>query len=258
MDLRLAGKVVLVTGGSAGLGRAAAHGLVAEGAKVVLCARNEGPLSEAAAALRSAGGEVEAVPADVRQPADLERLVGTALGRFGRIDGVVNNAGASMAKPLADSTDEEWVDDLAVKVLAAVRLTRLALPSLQASGGSVVNVLAVSAKAPVAASSPSSVSRAAGLGLTKTLSKELASAGVRVNAILVGFIRSAQWVRLAANTGRTVEQVYDDLATRMAIPMGRVGTAEELADAACFLLSSRASYITGSALHVDGGLSPVT
>jgi len=257
VDLQLEGNVVLVTGGSAGLGRAVAHGLVAEGARVVLCARDAQRLSETETALKAAGGEVEAVTADVREPDDLRRFLDVALDRFGRVDGLVNNAGASMAKPLADSTDEEWVDDLTVKVLAAVRLTRMALPALQASGGAVVNVLAVSAKAQAARSSPSSVSRAAGLGLTKTLSKELGSTGVRVNAVLVGFIRSAQWDRVAATTGRPVEDVYRDLAADTGIPLGRVGTAAEFADAVCYLLSRRASYVTGSALHLDGGLSPV-
>jgi NAD(P)-dependent dehydrogenase (short-subunit alcohol dehydrogenase family) len=151
-----------------------------------------------------------------------------------------------------------WEDDLQLKLHAAVRLTRLALPHLRAAGGgSVVNTLAIAAKAPGAGSMPSSVSRAAGLALTKGLSKELGPDNIRVNAVLVGLVESGQWVRQSAGLGVPVEEFYTSLAANSDIPLGRVGLAEEFADLVVFLLSARAAYITGTGINFDGGLSPV-
>jgi NAD(P)-dependent dehydrogenase (short-subunit alcohol dehydrogenase family) len=258
VDLGLDSKVVLVTGGSDGLGRALCQRLAAEGARVALCARDAERLEATASALRASGAEVEAVVADVTVVGDLAAFVGAAVGRWGRVDGLVNNAGRSAAKPVADSTDAEWEDDLALKLLAAVRLTRLVLPHLRATGGSIVNVLAIGAKAPPAGSSPSSVSRAAGLALTKALSRELGPDGVRVNAVLIGLVTSGQWRRMAEDQDLEEDELYRRLAEGSGIPLGRVGRAEEFADTVAFLLSERASYVTGSALNIDGGLSTVT
>lgn len=257
MDLGLEGKVVLVTGGSDGLGRALCHQLAAEGAKVAFCGRDEARLEIAAEQLRAAGADALAVPADVTVPADLSRFVDDAVGRWGRVDGLVNNAGRSAAKPVAETTDAEWEEDLGLKLLAAVRLTRLVLPHLRVDGGSIVNVLAIGAKAPAAASAPSSVSRAAGLALTKTLSRELGPDGIRVNAVLIGLVRSGQWERLAESQGLAASELYQRLAAGSGIPLGRVGQAEEFADIATYLLSARASYVTGTAINLDGGLCTV-
>ena len=125
------------------------------------------------------------------------------------------------------------------------------------SQASIVNVLATAAKAPPAGSSPTSVSRAAGMALTKALSNELGSSGVRVNAVLIGLIRSGQWVRRANDIGVDLEEFYEAMGTGAQIPLGRVGRAEEFADLASFLLSPRSSYVTGTAINLDGGLSPV-
>jgi len=256
MDLELTDRVVLVTGGSTGLGRALCHGLVAEGAKVAFCGRDPGHLAEAEAAL-AAPEQVAAVPADVSDVADLERFVGAALGRWGRIDGLVNNAGRSAAQRVEDLDDAAWESDLSLKLLAAARLARLTIPHLRQTGGAIVNVLALAAKAPGAGSAPSSVSRAAGMALTKALSKELGADGIRANAVLIGLAESGQWDRLAAARGIDVGDLYVTMARDAGIPLGRVGRGEEFADLVCFLLSARASYLSGIAVNFDGGLAPV-
>jgi NAD(P)-dependent dehydrogenase (short-subunit alcohol dehydrogenase family) len=138
-----------------------------------------------------------------------------------------------------------------------VRLTRLALPQLRRSKGSVLFTLAMAAKAPGAASTPSAVSRAAGMALMKALSKELGPDGIRVNAVLIGLIESGQWVRGAASSGLSLPDFYARLAEGAGIPLGRVGRSEEFADLAAFLLSDRAAYITGVGINFDGGISPV-
>jgi NAD(P)-dependent dehydrogenase (short-subunit alcohol dehydrogenase family) len=176
--------------------------------------------------------------------------------RWGRIDGVVHNAGRSAASPLERSDDEVWLGDWELKLMGALRLTRAALSSLRLSGGSVIFTLAMAAKAPGAASGPSSVSRAAGMALMKSLSKELGPAGIRVNAILIGLIESGQWVRAADSAGQDLGEFYRRMAEGAGIPLGRVGRAEEFADLAAYLLSVRSSYLTGTALNLDGGLSP--
>ncbi len=148
-----------------------------------------------------AGGDVLTLRADVEHAGDIADFVDGALRRWGRIDGIVHNAGRSAAGPLESKDDAVWEGDLQLKLMGAVRLTRMALPSLRQSKGAVVYTLAMAAKAPGAASEPSSVSRAAGMALMKSLSKELGPDGIRVNAILIGLIESGQWVRAAAAAG---------------------------------------------------------
>jgi NAD(P)-dependent dehydrogenase (short-subunit alcohol dehydrogenase family) len=257
VDLGLTGKVMLITGGTDGLGLALAQRLVAEGAAVAVCGRDEERLAAAEAVLAAAGGDVLAVRADVEQPADITRLVESAAARWGRIDGVVHNAGSSAGGTLESSEDATWERDLQLKVMGAVRLTRTALSHLRESRGAVLFTLAVSAKAPGPGSEPSSVSRAAGMALMKALSKELGPDGIRVNALLIGLIASGQWVRMAERSGTDLPAFYERMATDANVPLGRVGRAEEFADLASFLLSARASYVTGTAINLDGGLSPV-
>ena len=153
-----------------------------------------------------------------------------------------------------------WQADLDLKLFAAIRLTRLAWPQMQERRwGRVINVLNIGAKAPRAASAPTSVSRAAGMALTKVLAGEGAAHNILVNALLVGLIESDQWVRRHASQGQneTLEGFMQSLAQRSNVPLGRMGRAEEFANAACFLASDAAGYITGTAINVDGGSSPV-
>ncbi|HYK66530.1 MAG TPA: SDR family oxidoreductase [Streptosporangiaceae bacterium] len=258
MDLHLDGKVVLITGGTDGLGAALADQLVEEGALVAVCGRDPDRLAATEQRLRDAGDDVLAVQADVTQLADLERFVGAAVDRWGRLDGLVNNAGKSAAGRIDQVSDDDWIADLDLKVLAAVRCTRLAVPHLVAAGGgAIVNVLNVGAKAAGAASLPTTASRAAGLAITKAASKDLGQHGIRVNAVLIGLVESGQWRRRADATGQSEDELYRQMAERTDIPLGRVGRPAEFADLAAYLLSDRSSYVTGSAINLDGGTSPV-
>jgi NAD(P)-dependent dehydrogenase (short-subunit alcohol dehydrogenase family) len=257
MDLQLTGKVFLITGGSSGLGKALAARLLEEGARVGIMARDSKRLAATAETLRAGGGEVLEAVGDVTRVEDLIEFVQAAVRRWGRIDGVVNNAGQLAAGAFADQDDAVWEGDLALKLMAAVRLTRAALPALLASQGAVLNTLAISGKTPGASTTPTSVSRAAGLALTKALSREFAPEGIRVNAILIGVVESAQLKDRAAAAGVTPEAYYERMVRDLEIPLGRVGHPEEFADLASFLLSPRASYVTGTAVNLDGGLCPV-
>lgn len=256
MDLHLDGKVVLITGGTDGLGAALAERLIEEGALVAVCGRDAGRLAAAEQRLRDADGDALVVQADVTRLADIERFVEAAVGRWGRIDGLVNNAGKSAAGRIDQVPDEDWIADLDLKVLAAVRCTRLAVPHMVASGGgAIINVLNVGARAAGAASLPTTASRAAGLAITKAASRDLGGQGIRVNAVLIGLIASGQWRRRAAAAGQSEDELYAQMGQR--IPLGRVGRTEEFADLAAYLLSDRSSYVTGSAINLDGGTSPV-
>ncbi len=256
MDLELAGKVVLITGGTDGLGLALAAQLAGEGASVAVCGRSEDRLGSARTEIEAGGGDVLAVQADVSRAEDLERFVEASIARWGRIDAVVHNAGRASAGSIESIDDATWEEDFQLKLMASVRLTRLALPHLRASRGSVLFTLALAAKAPGGGSEPSSVNRAAGMALMKALSKELAPAGIRVNAVLIGFVESGQWVRFATGSGLSQEEFYARFSQDAGIPLGRFGRSQEFADLGCYLLSARASYLSGVAINLDGGLSP--
>src|SRR5215467_14327313 len=184
MDLELKGKVAIVTGGTQGIGRATALRLAAEGARVVIAARNRERLDAVAAEIRAAGGEVAAVQADVAKPEECARLVAEAISVFGRIDILVNNAVTSLTGEFDSVTDALWQQDLDLKLFAAIRLVRLVIPHMkQHGGGRIVNITTIGAKQPRARSMPTTVSRAAGLALTKALSKEYAKDNILVNTV---------------------------------------------------------------------------
>jgi NAD(P)-dependent dehydrogenase (short-subunit alcohol dehydrogenase family) len=256
MDLEFTGKTVLITGGTDGLGLALATQLAAEGAAVAVCGRDEDRLRAAEAAVKTSGGDVLAQRADVTRARDLEAFVEAAMARWGRIDAIVHNAGRASGGSIETIDDGTWESDIQLKLMAAVRLTRLALPALRASHGAVLFTLAVAAKAPGGSSEPSSVTRAAGMALMKALSKELAPDGIRVNAVLIGLVESGQWTRVAERSGLDLPEFYQRFATDAGIPLGRFGRAAEFADLGCYLLSARASYVTGTAINLDGGSSP--
>ena len=262
MDLGLVGKVALVTGGSEGIGKYAARSMAAEGADVVICARRPDVLSQAADEIKGATGrEVMAVPTDVSQPEQLEALFGKIMDAHGRIDILVNNAGTSAAGYFETVTDEAWHADMDVKLFAAIRCCRLAIPHMKAQGGGrIINVTNLGGKAPGPSSVPTSVSRAAGIALTKALSKDYAADSILVNTVCIGLIKSGQndrrWEReRESNPGLTRDQWYAERGRDL--PLGRIGDTEEAADVIAFLASERASYITGVAINIDGGTSAV-
>ena len=256
MDLQLKDKVAIVTGGSQGIGKATALRLAAEGASVVVAARGREALEAVAAEIRAAGGRVATVQADVSRAEDCARLVAEAVRAYGRLDILVNNAGTSATGEFEAVTDERWQADFELKLYAAIRLARLAIPHMkQQGGGRIVNITNIGAKQPRAKSMPTTVTRAAGLAFTKALSKEFAPHRILVNTVCIGMVRAAQHEAKAAKAGIALEQLYADMAKD--IPLGRVGRAEEVANAIAFLVSDAASYITGSSLNLDGGSSAV-
>jgi 3-oxoacyl-[acyl-carrier protein] reductase len=251
-DLGLKDKVAIITGGSDGLGRAGAERLAAAGAKVAIAARRPDHLARAAEGIQAATGqEVLAVPTDVTKAADCERLVEAVLGRWGRVDILLNNAGTSAAGPMADVDDETWQADWELKVMGAVRMMRLVLPGMQRQrDGRIVNITTVHGKAPRARGLPTSVTRAAGINLTKSVANEYAAFNVRVNTICIGLVRTPQIDRW--DQGSDLEGHYAGLG-RDRVPLGRVASAGEFADLFAFLVSDRATYITGTAINFDGG-----
>lgn len=258
MEIRLEGRVALITGGSKGLGLAMGHAFAAAGAKVALLARGAAGLEAARSSIAAAGGEVRVYPCDVSRPEPIEAAFGAVTRELGPVDILVNNAGTSRVLAFEAISDSLWQEDLDLKLFAAIRLSRLAWPGMKERGfGRIINVLNTYAKAPRGGSAPTSVSRAAGMALTKVMAGEGAAHGILVNALLVGLIMSDQWVRRHATTAPDTS--FDDFAAGLAqdVPLGRIGRAEEFANVALFLASDAASYVTGTAINVDGGRSPV-
>ena len=256
MNLELKDKVAIVTGGTQGIGRAVALRLAQEGARVAIAARGRERLDAVAAEIRAAGAEVAAVQADVGRAADCERLVAEALAAFGRIDILVNNAGTSATGEFESVSDATWQEDFDLKLFGAIRLARLSIPHMKKQGGGrIINVTNIGAKQPRAKSMPTTVTRAAGLAFTKALSQEYAPHNILVNTVCIGRIRAGQHERAAQRRGIAVEKLYEDLGRE--IPLGRVGRAEEAANVIAFLASGAASYVTGTSVNIDGGMSGV-
>ncbi|MEZ5409461.1 MAG: SDR family oxidoreductase [Acidimicrobiales bacterium] len=262
MDVRLDGRTALVTGGSSGLGRAMALEFARSGASVAIVARNAETIDEAVRLIEAEaapGSKVAGVSCDVSDGAALPAAHSAAVAAVGApIDILVNNAGTSAGRPFEASSDDDWQHDLDLKFLAAVRLIRLCLPHMKEQRwGRIINVLNIGAKAPGARSTPTSVSRAAGMALTKSLASELAPHNILVNGINTGVLVTSQWHRL--HQERAPELTFEAFLERQgkAVPLGRMGDPAEFANLACFLASDKASYITGTSTNVDGGLSPV-
>ena len=256
MDLGLKGKVALITGGTEGIGKATALTLAREGARVAICARRKPLLDAVAAEITGAGGEALAIVADMSKAADCKRFIDEAVRKFGRIDILVNNAGTSKRGKFLELQDEEWSADIELKVFGAIRCTRLAIPHMKKQGGGrIINITIASAKQPGAESMPTSVSRAAGLAITKALSKEFAADNILVNTICIGKIKSGQHERRIKNEGINAEDYYAALSKE--IPLQRAGEAQEVANVIAFIASDAASYVTGTSINLDGGISGV-
>ncbi len=262
MKIELNGRTAIVTGGSKGLGFAVARQMAQSGAAVAILARGAEGLEAAVAGLREAASQarVIAVQCDVRSAADISRAHQEVVARLGPVDILVNNAGGHAAGRASELSDAQWEADLEVKLLAQVRFTREVWPAMVARRwGRVINVLNTLAKAPPEGSAPTSVTRAAQLALTKVLSQEGAPHNVLVNALLVGLIRADSTERAwrESGGGRDFETFVQGLLDKWRVPMGRIGEAVEFGRVATFLASDAASYVTGSAISVDGGSCPV-
>ncbi len=258
MDLGLHGKIALVTAASKGLGKAVAQRLAQEGAHVAICARGEEHLSRTAAEIKTGTGrQVLAFPADVSDPAAVNALVEATIERFGRIDVLVTNAGGPPPGQFLDLAPEDWEAAARLTLMSAVRLCYAVVPVMKEQGeGSILAMTSITVKQPLPNLILSNSLRLGVIGLVKTLADELAPFGIRVNAICPGWTRTARVDQLlrdrAERNGTTPEEEAAKIAA--AIPLGRMGTPEEFAAAAAFLVSPAASYITGVSLLVDGGM----
>ena len=254
LELGLSGKIAIVTGASEGLGRACAERFARSGARVAMCARRPDVLERAAGAIRAAtGADLLALPTDVTRAAEVEAFVKATVDRFGGVDILVNNAGTSAAAGFEQVDDATLQADIDVKLMAAIRFCRLVIPHMKRRGGGrIVNVTTVGGKAPAPRSLPTSVTRAAGINLTKSLANEYAADRILVNTICLGVVKSGQWERRIKGDP---EAFYREMAEKRHVPLGRFGEAAEFADLVAFLCSERAAYITGTAINFDGGLS---
>lgn len=257
IEMRMKGRNALVTGASKGIGLAIATNFAMAGANVVLVGRRKDALEEAKGLIaKAASTKIVTLSADVSKAEDCARIVAEGQAALGQIDVLVNNAGTSQRGDFETVTDAIWQADLDLKLFAAIRLARATLPGMKArKWGRIINILNTGAKAPKASSAPTSVTRAAGMALTKVLANEGAPHNVLVNALLVGLIESEQHEKKVGGDRQKLAEMYDQMGK--GVPMGRVGKAEEFANMALFLASDAGSYITGTAINIDGGTSPV-
>jgi NAD(P)-dependent dehydrogenase (short-subunit alcohol dehydrogenase family) len=254
MDLGLKGKVAIVTGSTEGIGKETAAMLLREGAKVTICSRRAEAVEAAVAELKKISPDVIGVPTDVAKAEDVKRLVDETVKRFGGVQILVNNAGTSQRGALMEHDDSVWTSDFEMKVFGAIRLVKLVVPHMRkAGGGRIINVTNIGAKTPGAGSTPTSISRAAGIALTKAMSKEFAPENILVNTVCIGKIKSGQHERRFKASGESAESYYKKAAQD--IPLGRVGETAEAANAIVFLASSMGSYVTGTSINMDGGLA---
>ncbi|MFF9912710.1 SDR family oxidoreductase [Streptomyces sp. NPDC013457] len=257
MDLGLADRTIVVTGGSSGVGLATVRALLDEGARVATCGRDAERLKNVAAALGAGPDRLLTDVCDVRDADAVHAFVRRTAEEFGGVDGLVNNAGQSRMKGLDDATAEDWRDELELKFAGVLNPLHAARPHLAASdAASVVNINAVLAKQPETRLITTSAARAGILNLSKSLSAELAADGIRVNSVCLGLVDTGQWARrhAAADPGIGYQEWQAELAADRGIALGRLGRAEEVAYAVVALLSPRASYITGTAIDVCGGV----
>lgn len=264
MDMGLEDKVAIITGGSEGIGKAAALSMAKEGARVVIVARRQDVLDQAAQEIKTATeGVVLPISGDVMERDTAQRVVRTTLDNFGRVDIMVNNAGTSRAMPFESVSDEQWEEDFELKVWGAVRFIQTVIPEMRkVGGGRIINVTNIGGRTPGPASMPTSISRAAGIAITKGLSKDLAKENILVNTVCIGLIKSGQTSRRYAglkesNPDLTWDEFWNQSAQNRGIPLGRVAEAQEAGDVITFLASERASYLTGVAINIDGGVSAV-
>jgi 3-oxoacyl-[acyl-carrier protein] reductase len=258
MSIESRDRRVLITGGSAGLGYAAALILVEQGYRVAIAARDQTRLERAAERLReSSTTEVLSIVCDVMSASAIENLYAAVEKRWGGVDILMNNAGGSSRGNIDELSDSDWQHDFDLKLFSAIRLTRLVLPGMKdRRWGRIINVLNTLAKTPGAGTAPTSVTRAAGMAYSKVLANEVAPFNVLVNSLCIGRIDSEQWRRFHKKDDSGVG--YDEYLEKQGreIPLGRLGKPEEFAGLVALLASEAGGYLTGTAINIDGGLSP--
>ena len=259
MDLELTGKTALVTGGSKGIGKAIARTLAREGVRVAICSRDKAAL-EAAAKEAAAGarGEVIAIAGDLSRADEVQRVAEDAVGHLGRLDILVNNAGAIRGGDFLKIPDEQWTGDWSLKLLGYIRMARAVFPQMQSQGGGrICNVVGAAARNPTATYLPGGAANAALINFTKGLADVGAPSGILVTAVSPAATRTERWdnlmIQQAAAAGKSVEAFRADI--EKTYPLGRIATSEDIADVVTFLVSARASFITGICITVDGGAS---
>jgi 3-oxoacyl-[acyl-carrier protein] reductase len=257
MDLGLKGKVALVAAASRGLGRAVVEELAAEGASLVLCARGAEALAETRSHIEATTGvRVLAVTGDVTLPEDVARVVTSGLDQFGRIDILVTNAGGPPAGRIETLGRDQWEAAARLTLFSAIEMTRLVLPGMkERRWGRILNITSISVKQPLDNLVLSNSLRAAVTGFARTLANEVAADGITVNNILPGFTRTERVQELAEMMAAKEGITPADFTARweQEIPLKRLGEPREFAALAAFLVSERASYITGTSIQVDGG-----
>ncbi|HWL64639.1 MAG TPA: SDR family oxidoreductase [Actinomycetota bacterium] len=256
MELGLTGKKAIVTGGSKGLGRAIAEELAREGVHLAICSRNQDEIAQAGRELENHGGTVYAAVADVTDNEQVKTFVGNAVAALGGVDVLVNNAGRARPGTFQTLTDQDWKEDLDVKLFSMIRCSREVLPHMRERGaGRIVNINAVQAKSPDPKFFATSTNRAATLALTKTLSLELAPDNILVNSVNVGFIATPQWENIhRVRAPELSQEEFFEVMAADEVPLGRFGRPEEVAGVVAFLCSDRASYMTGASIDVAGGM----
>jgi len=259
MDLGIGGKGVLITGGSKGIGKATAQAMAAEGARVVICSRSKPALDDAAAEIKKATGKsVESIAADLSTRDGVQRAAGEALGRLGRLDILVNNAGAIKGGDFLTIPDEEWMAGWSLKLLGYIRMARAVFPHMREKGGGrIVNVVGMAARNPATSYMTGGAANAALINFTKALADLGAPSNILVTAVSPGPVKTDRWDSLqrqqAEAAGKDLETYVKEQSA--SLPLGRIALPEEVADLVCFLASDRATFLTGIAVTLDGGMS---
>jgi len=254
MELGLKNKIAIVTGGSRGIGKGIAESLLTEGCQAIICARNSDQLQQAAQDLSGISEEVLPVTADITRPEDVDNLINTTIKKFGRIDILVNNAGGNRRKPFDETTDKDWQEILDLNLHAHIRVSRGVIPQMKKQkSGVIIFISSIFGRESGGATlAIYNTTKSAVISLAKIMAVELAPFGIRVNSVAPGSIRfpGGSWDERAKKDPQGIAEFV-----KKEMPLGRFGTVEEVASVVTFLVSEKASLVTGACINVDGGQS---